>query len=194
MTGGRFGLRPDRPAKMLPILSTRTVQPASLHHRIKRRRASPSRSLAASRHTPPFGVAPICANSIRLAQRRSPLTCRFRIPLSWFAIAEIWRIRHTADGPCPSRNVVSVGSRSRLYSSGRVLSEKGVMTSGKAETERLNIRGIELELVRRGAGHPILLLHGFQTIDPEARFLDLLGRHREVIAPSSPGFGKSPRP
>jgi pimeloyl-ACP methyl ester carboxylesterase len=63
-----------------------------------------------------------------------------------------------------------------------------------ASGERLNVRGIELEVVRRGAGRPILLLHGFQTIDPEARFFELLGRHGETIGPSSPGFGGSPRP
>ena len=63
-----------------------------------------------------------------------------------------------------------------------------------ADTERLMVHGIELETVRRGAGRPILLLHGFQTIDPAARFLDLLARHGEIIAPSSPGFGKSSRP
>jgi pimeloyl-ACP methyl ester carboxylesterase len=61
-------------------------------------------------------------------------------------------------------------------------------------SERLTVCGIELEIVRRGAGRPILLLHGFQTVDLEARFLDLLARHGEVIAPSSPGFGNSPRP
>jgi pimeloyl-ACP methyl ester carboxylesterase len=60
--------------------------------------------------------------------------------------------------------------------------------------ERLQVCGIELEVVRRGAGRPILLLHGFQTVDPQAGFLELLGRHREVIAPSAPGFGRSPRP
>jgi len=60
--------------------------------------------------------------------------------------------------------------------------------------ERLTVRGIELEVVRRGAGRQILLLHGFQTVDPEARFLELLGRHGEIIAPSGPGFGNSPRP
>jgi pimeloyl-ACP methyl ester carboxylesterase len=60
--------------------------------------------------------------------------------------------------------------------------------------ERLSIHGIELEVVRRGAGHPILLLHGPQTVHPRAPFLDLLGRHAEVIAPSHPGFGHSPRP
>src|SRR5207302_3281148 len=81
-TGGRSGSRPGRRAKMLPILSTATVQPASSHQRIKRRRASPSRSLAASRQTPPFAVAPIRASSIRLAHSRSPLIVRLRMTAS----------------------------------------------------------------------------------------------------------------
>ena len=63
-----------------------------------------------------------------------------------------------------------------------------------AENGRLTASGIELEVVRRGSGHPILVLHGFQTVDPEARFVGLLARHGEVIAPSGPGFGHSPRP
>ena len=33
-------------------------------------------------------------------------------------------------------------------------------------------------MLRRGAGRPVLLLHGLQTVDPRARFLDLLGQHR----------------
>jgi pimeloyl-ACP methyl ester carboxylesterase len=49
-------------------------------------------------------------------------------------------------------------------------------------------------VLRRGAGRPVLVLHGFDTIDPAAPFLDLLGRQAELIAPSSPGFGNSPRP
>ena len=61
-------------------------------------------------------------------------------------------------------------------------------------TERLSVHGIELEVLRRGKGRPGLLLHGFQTVDPAAPFLDLLGRHVEIIAPSHPGFGHSPRP
>jgi len=68
------------------------------------------------------------------------------------------------------------------------------MAGGKVETGRLNIRGIELETVRRGAGNSLLLLHGFQTVDRGARFLDLLGEQGDIIAPSSPGFGNSPRP
>ena len=56
------------------------------------------------------------------------------------------------------------------------------------------MQGIELEVLRRGAGPRLLLLHGFDTIAAEATVLDLLGRHAELIAPSSPGFGHSPRP
>jgi pimeloyl-ACP methyl ester carboxylesterase len=63
-----------------------------------------------------------------------------------------------------------------------------------AQYERLSVRGIELELLRRGAGRPVLALHGMQPIDPQARFLDVLGRSAAVIAPSHPGFGGSPRP
>src|SRR5271155_1042377 len=81
----------------------------------------------------------------------------------------------------------------RLYIIGRGFAEgRNVMATAKAEL--VTARGIEREPGRRGTGRPILLLHGFQTVDRAARFLDLLGRHGEVIAPSSPGFGKSPRP
>jgi pimeloyl-ACP methyl ester carboxylesterase len=60
--------------------------------------------------------------------------------------------------------------------------------------DRLSIRGIELDVVRRGAGRPLLWLHGFHAVDPRAPFLDLLAGHGEVIAPSHPGFGHTPRP
>jgi len=60
--------------------------------------------------------------------------------------------------------------------------------------ERITTNGIELEVLRRGAGTPVLLLHGFDSVHPNAPFLDPLSRHAEIIAPSSPGFGNSPRP
>ncbi len=53
---------------------------------------------------------------------------------------------------------------------------------------------LELEVLRRGAGPAILLIHGVNPISPRAPFVDLLARHGEVIAPSHPGFGASPRP
>jgi len=61
-------------------------------------------------------------------------------------------------------------------------------------SERLSAGGIDLEVVRRGSGPTILILHGFQTLDPDARFVDLLCRRARIIAPSHPGFGRSPRP
>lgn len=60
--------------------------------------------------------------------------------------------------------------------------------------DRMTVNGIELEMLRRGSGMPVLLLHGMDTAQPRAPFLDLLGRRAEIIAPSSPGFGNTKRP
>jgi pimeloyl-ACP methyl ester carboxylesterase len=57
-----------------------------------------------------------------------------------------------------------------------------------------SIRGISLEVLRAGKGPPVLLLHGFQQIDPDAPFIELLARRAAIIAPSHPGFGRSARP
>jgi pimeloyl-ACP methyl ester carboxylesterase len=56
------------------------------------------------------------------------------------------------------------------------------------------IAGIELEILERGAGAPILYLHGGAGIAPDVTFIDLLARRRRVFAPSHPGFGKSSLP
>jgi pimeloyl-ACP methyl ester carboxylesterase len=61
-------------------------------------------------------------------------------------------------------------------------------------TERMTVNGIELEVLRHGAGTPVLLLHGMDTVHPQAAFLDILGHDAEIIAPSSPGFGNTKRP
>ncbi len=58
----------------------------------------------------------------------------------------------------------------------------------------LRAGGLDLEVLRRGEGQPILLIHGVNPISPRAPFVDLLARHGEVIAPSHPGFGGSARP
>jgi pimeloyl-ACP methyl ester carboxylesterase len=67
-------------------------------------------------------------------------------------------------------------------------------TRETAAAEWLSVGNMTLEVVRRGGGRPVLLLHGFQNIDARAPFLDLLSQHTEVIAPSHPGFGRSTRP
>jgi pimeloyl-ACP methyl ester carboxylesterase len=54
------------------------------------------------------------------------------------------------------------------------------------------VHGVRLEIVERGQGRPILWLHGEEGLDPGAQFLDLLAAHGSVLAPSHPGFGRSP--
>lgn len=54
--------------------------------------------------------------------------------------------------------------------------------------------GIDLEVLRRGNGRPILLVHGANPVSSHAPFLDRLAAHGEIIAPTHPGFGNSPRP
>jgi pimeloyl-ACP methyl ester carboxylesterase len=53
---------------------------------------------------------------------------------------------------------------------------------------------LDLEVLRRGRGKPILLIHGVNPVSPMAPFVDLLAQYGEVIAPSHPGFGASARP
>jgi pimeloyl-ACP methyl ester carboxylesterase len=57
-----------------------------------------------------------------------------------------------------------------------------------------SIAGIDLELIERGQGAPLLYLHGGGGIASDLPFLDLLAKTRRVIAPSHPGFGKSSLP
>lgn len=63
-----------------------------------------------------------------------------------------------------------------------------------AMSTKLKAGPLDLEVLRRGHGRPILVLHGITPVSPKAPFLDLLARHGEVIAPSHPGFGNSPLP
>ncbi len=61
-------------------------------------------------------------------------------------------------------------------------------------SDRLQVGPLALELLRRGSGQPILIVHGIAPVSPKAPFLDRLARHGEIVAPSHPGFGNSPRP
>lgn len=67
-----------------------------------------------------------------------------------------------------------------------------------AVSSRLEAGGIDLEVLRRGSPRRdrpmLLLLHGINPVSPAAPFLDPLAEYGEVIAPSHPGFGNSPRP
>ncbi len=60
--------------------------------------------------------------------------------------------------------------------------------------ERLSLRGVDLQILRGGAGPPLLLLHGLAPVEPDAPVLELLAAHAEIMAPTHPGFGHAPRP
>ena len=58
----------------------------------------------------------------------------------------------------------------------------------------MKVGPFDLEVLRRGSGRPILLVHGSNPVSPQAPFVELLAAQGEVIAPAHPGFGNSPRP
>ena len=53
---------------------------------------------------------------------------------------------------------------------------------------------MELEILRRGSGRPILIVHGTNPVSPRAPFLAPLAEHGTIVAPSHPGFGAAPMP
>jgi pimeloyl-ACP methyl ester carboxylesterase len=58
----------------------------------------------------------------------------------------------------------------------------------------VSIAGVEVDVWEGGDGPPMLLLHGAGGFRPGLPYLELLGRHRRIIAPSHPGFGLSGLP
>jgi pimeloyl-ACP methyl ester carboxylesterase len=66
------------------------------------------------------------------------------------------------------------------------------MSENTSGTSWLTVHDVELEVVERGQGRPILVLHGEDGLDPSSPFLKLLATIGRVIAPSHPGYGYSP--
>jgi pimeloyl-ACP methyl ester carboxylesterase len=58
----------------------------------------------------------------------------------------------------------------------------------------ITLAGISLDVWQGGDGLPLLFLHGAGGFRGDHPFLELLGRHRRITAPSHPGFGISPLP
>ncbi|MCC2096195.1 MAG: alpha/beta hydrolase [Hyphomicrobiales bacterium] len=56
------------------------------------------------------------------------------------------------------------------------------------------IGGIDLEVDVRGSGKPLLLLTGEEQLEQTSPFVDTLAQKYQVIMPSPPGFGHTPRP
>ncbi|MDY6944958.1 MAG: alpha/beta fold hydrolase, partial [Pseudomonadota bacterium] len=63
-----------------------------------------------------------------------------------------------------------------------------------SEARLVDIRGLQLELIVKGQGAPLLFLHGMEGVESCAKIIDLLARDFTVYAPSHPGFGASQLP
>jgi pimeloyl-ACP methyl ester carboxylesterase len=61
-------------------------------------------------------------------------------------------------------------------------------------TETIEVAGLKLEVFRDGAGPTLLVLHEGGGFNPDAEIITLLAKHRSLICPSHPGFGKSDLP
>ena len=64
----------------------------------------------------------------------------------------------------------------------------------EASDKLTDIAGIRIELVKRGNGRPLLLLHPAIGINSTDVVIDLLGQRFALLAPSHPGFGRSELP
>ena len=56
------------------------------------------------------------------------------------------------------------------------------------------VRGVQIEMIERGAGRPLLFLHPGIGIEPDAPVLERLAARYRVLAPTHPGFGRSELP
>ena len=67
-------------------------------------------------------------------------------------------------------------------------------TAQNAIMERVQVAGLEIEMLRMGQGDPLLVLHGFNQFSSDMPWLQALAQHHTILAPSHPGFGQSMAP
>ena len=67
-------------------------------------------------------------------------------------------------------------------------------SSADASPTSLHLSGVDLQIMRRGTGRPILFLHPDIGLTPDLPVLDLLAARGQLIAPSHPGFMGSSLP
>ncbi|HEX3937163.1 MAG TPA: alpha/beta hydrolase [Xanthobacteraceae bacterium] len=65
------------------------------------------------------------------------------------------------------------------------------MQAGAGVAGSVVVDGTRIDLIERGAGRPLLLLHAENGIEPAMAAVDALALSAHVIAPTHPGFGRS---
>jgi pimeloyl-ACP methyl ester carboxylesterase len=83
----------------------------------------------------------------------------------------------------------AAGSRGRTMTD--VLERPAAARSEWLQLEPFNLEMLRLD-AKRADRPTFVLVHGINNISPAAPFLGLLAEHGNVVAPSHPGFGKSP--
>lgn len=68
------------------------------------------------------------------------------------------------------------------------------MSTSERNTTSVKVGNVMLEVERRGAGAPLLLLQGEEQLEADSALVADLARTHEVIIPSPPGFGHTERP
>ena len=68
------------------------------------------------------------------------------------------------------------------------------MAVAEANVRTMKVGGVELEVDIRGSGSPLLFLYSEEQIEAGSTLIDDLAKKYQVIIPSAPGFGRSPRP
>ena len=68
------------------------------------------------------------------------------------------------------------------------------MAVAEANAKMMRAGGVEIEVDIRGAGKPLLFLSSEEQLENGSALADDLAKRYQVILPSAPGFGRSPRP
>ena len=68
------------------------------------------------------------------------------------------------------------------------------MALAEASVRTMTVGGVEIEVDIRGSGAPLLLLASEEQLEVGLPLVDELAKSHQVIIPSAPGFGHSPRP
>jgi len=77
------------------------------------------------------------------------------------------------------------------YKFGKTQGRQRLMSTAGSPPATQTIDGLQIEILTRGNGKPLLFLHPELGLDPAAAVVDRLASGARLVAPSHPGFGRS---